>query len=78
MESFISGHKDPSSLNNYCSTNSMNQKVAMALTMQGGQSKQQAEFSTEQLSEISNRIEKGKLFNWKLSFHLILENLFFL
>ena len=56
----------------------MNQKVAMALTMQGGQSKQQAEFSTEQLSEISNRIEKGKLFNWKLSFHLILENLFFL
>ena len=57
--------------------NSMNKKVAMALTMQGGQSKQQAEFSTEQSSQISNRMEKGKEIELEIIFYLLLANFFF-
>ena len=55
----------------------MNQKVAMALTMQGGQSKQQAEFSTEQSSQISNRMEKGEEIESEIIFYLLLANFFF-
>ena len=53
------GHKDTSSLNNYCSTNSMNKKVHMALTMQGGKSKHEAEVTWSKNSSIATEAIPG-------------------